>query len=248
MRGKRRADLRILPRVQRRISGQGWFADSRGRRLRRRKWLRSRLRSQVGPNDFHRSASRVARAQDGIVDASMHHGGKHMQERIRDGFDVTERQVALVELMILHLLPYQIVYQVLEALRCGTVQAAGGGFDRIGQHNDSCLAGLGLGARIAETLLEAGRRFASGCVVHQRLMIKIADQGRAVMLGDDADDVLGQTMLSRHLHAIAHMRRDNQGRQRRTEPGMYILPPLVLDEEFGVFHLADVVMVTGDTA
>ena len=94
--------------------------------------------------------------------------------------------------------------------------------------------------------------FAAGARVFlllQGALVEVIDQRSAVMLLDDVDDLLVESVLEREIHAFFHVRDDDERAHRRREIVVRIaLEVHVLGEIFRLHQFADIVKIGADAA
>ena len=130
------------------------------------------------------------------------------------------------------------VDELRDALVGVLFEAARGGFDGIGHHEDTGLFGEGVGPGIGEFRLvdrAVGVFVAIGVVEELGLTL-------AVVGGYEVFNGLGQALLVCHFQSVVHVRDDNLGALLEREGGVRVESRLVFGEEGGVFQLADVVV------
>src|SRR3989338_2208578 len=79
------------------------------------------------------------------------------------------------------------------------------------------------------------------------LYIKVTDEFFALMLWNNVYDSLGKFMRPCQFDTIFYVRGNNQGAHGGRKSLMAIVTFLIFDKVFGLFHLSNVVKVTGNT-
>ena len=177
--------------------------------------------------------------QFGVADARVVDGFQLLLEHLLHGSDVLEGDGALLEVALGHLRVDDFIHQVADAFFVILRQAARGGFHRVGHHQDGLLLGEGIRAGIGEQSLVG---FLAGMFVLPR-DVEVLGLPLAVVGGDEVLDDLGQVVLLGQLHAAGDVADDHLGALFVGQVLVRIdATPLVLGEEHGVLHLADVVV------
>ena len=153
-----------------------------------------------------------------------------------------------------------IANEVVDALWRRAVETARGAFDRVGEAHDSGFLCLRTRTGVAETLLaHLGNILlahvhdfsakAGILLLLEGALIEIRNQGGAVVLADDIDDLGVELVFEGQIHALLHMGDDNESTHRRSEVVVGIRAVGdVFGEVVGLDDLADVVEIRGDAA
>mgnify|MGYP006956034211 CR=1 FL=1 len=152
--------------------------------------------------------------------------------------DVTEGDRAFLEVTICHLTVDELVDQGADALLRVFLERAGGCLDRVCHHEDGLLTSERVRTRILEERLVdllVGMRIAI-------MYVEVLGDARAVVRGDEVLDDAWQVHLLGYLETFRHMADDDLRTLQVGELVVGVDASLVLGEEHGVGHLADVVI------
>jgi len=162
-------------------------------------------------------------------------------EAAADARHLVEGQRRLVQLAVGDSLRHHPLDGLLQFLRPGVAQRARGRLDPVGQHNERRLAGLRPRAGVAEVCF-GRRRFPAGAGRLEGALVKVADQGRAVVLADAIRHRSRQPVPLGQFDAVGYVLPDEAGGLRRRDPRVRVgAVALVLTEESGPLRFADVV-------
>lgn len=137
--------------------------------------------------------------------------GKDLVEVLRDGMKILEGQLAILQLAIAEDVVDQATDHSLYSRGGGIPQGPAGRLHNIGQHNQTGLLGLGLGAWIPIIVNVDRRQYSAAAGLlpfpcFQGFLIEKGNEACSMMLADDVDDGLGKMMLSRQFDSLFDMR------------------------------------------
>jgi len=145
-----------------------------------------------------------------------------MFEAFGDFFEGAHGEVAFFELAVDHSFMDNGIDHLIDFLGGDAFETSGGAFDGIGEAEDSAFAGLGAGTWVAEAFFanlgEVGfaevHDFASGAGVFLLLesaLVEEGDLGSAMMLLDDIDDFLMESVMEGEIDAFFDMGENDEG-------------------------------------
>src|SRR3989304_4361356 len=175
-----------------------------------------------------------------IVYPLMIHAGKYPVEAPRYRVQVLERELALVELAVREYPAHYLLRKPLYPVRRGVGQRLARRLYRVREHHYPGLLCLGLGAGIAEITL---RHFFPAFSRSLRLLVKICDEGRAVVLAYYLGDLGAKLVPCGELYPLFHMARQDERAHRRGEPIVPVFAGCILDEVLRHPGLSDVVVI-----
>jgi len=145
-----------------------------------------------------------------------------MFEAFGDFFEGAHGEVAFFELAIDHPFMEDGIDHLIDFLGGDAFETSGGAFDGIGEAEDSAFAGLGARSWVAEAFFahfgEVGfaevHDFAPGAGVFLLLegaLVEEGDFGSAMVLLDDIDDFLMESVMEGEIDAFFDMGEDDEG-------------------------------------
>lgn len=145
-----------------------------------------------------------------------------MFEAFGDFFEGAHGEVAFFELAVDHSFMDNGIDHLIDFLGGDAFETSGGAFDGIGEAEDSAFAGLGAGTWVAEAFFanlgEVGfaevHDFASGAGVFLLLesaLVEEGDLGSAMVLLDDIDDFLMESVMEGEIDAFFDMGENDEG-------------------------------------
>lgn len=112
--------------------------------------------------------------------------------------EIRQGQGAFIQLIIREKFVDQLLDQALDPGRRGVLQAPGGRFHYIGQHDQGCFPGLRLGTGIAEMVYIDAVVF----FLFPGFFVEIADKRGTVMLFDGIGDFIAEFFLPGQFHPV----------------------------------------------
>ncbi len=168
----------------------------------------------------------------------MEHGLELLHENLLDGLHVLEGEGRVPHQPVGYLPVYNLVHQRADALLRMLLQAARGGLHGVRHHQHGGLLREGVRPGVGEGLLVDGP---VGVLVLERV-VEVLRLAPPVVRADEVDDRLGQHRLLGYLHALGYVADDDTRALVVRELAVRVHAGLVLGEEGGVRHLADVVV------
>ena len=135
---------------------------------------------------------------------------------------------------------YQSLNSTWRRINEGAARALAG----VSKHHHSRLFGLWARARITKISFVEFGTLSMLILPPRRLVEKILHERGAMMLFDEVDDSLRQSMLPREFYSIFYMGDNDQRTHLRIKRFVLIPFRLVLDKVLGFAHLTDVVKVS----
>ena len=183
-----------------------------------------------------------------------------MFEAFGDFFEGAHGEVAFFELAVDHPFMDDGVDHLIDFLGGDAFETSGGAFDGIGEAEDSAFASLGARSWVAEAFFANFGKvgfaevhdFASGSGVFLLLegaLVEEGDLGSAVMLLDDVDDFLVESVMEGEIDAFFDVGEDNQGTHGGGEfvVGVAIVAH-IFGEVIGFHEFSDIVKVGAGAA
>src|SRR5438876_3140027 len=157
----------------------------------------------------------------------MEHRRERESETVCDDFEFAESQIAVVQLPVANAFLDQLIHERFDFLRRWFLQTSGGALNCVGQTDNGAFLRLRFRSAVAKTfflhfwdiVLAQLHDFAAGArvfVLLKRALVKVTDEGCAVMLLNNVDDALVKPVLKREIHAFLHMRDDDQRDRKST--------------------------------
>src|SRR5450759_3891230 len=183
-----------------------------------------------------------SRSGSGIIHARVQCTCEHAREHSLDLAYLIEGQVAPVQLPVGELVVHYPVDERLDGGRGRPVQSPRARLHGVREHQYAGGTPARLGEMVSEPVLVDGP-----FLVLQSLLVEEPDQARAVVFPDDVDQVRREVIRLEHLHAVLHVRGDDESAQVGAEVRVRVhLRRLVLHEELGPSDLAYIVIVGSD--
>jgi hypothetical protein len=156
--------------------------------------------------------------------------------------EIFQRQLAFVQLSIGEDLVDDLLSQPLDSRRCWIRERPGGRFHRIGQHHNPGLFGLRFGSRVAVVFLV--NLLYPGILLFLGLLIEVADETGTMVLLNDINDLLAETIFFGQSNAIFNVGYEYEAAHAGCELVVGVFSPLlVLNEIHGFLDFADVVVI-----
>lgn len=183
---------------------------------------------------------------DGLVEGGVGDAGvvDGLEAFGKDAFgigDVAEGDGALAEIAALHLAVDDAVHQFGDGLVGVFLEAAGGGFDGIGHHEDGLLAGVGVAAGIGEGF----RVDLVGAIFVASLDVEVFHHRRPVVGDDKLAEELGDAVLFGQADTLGDVGDDDLGRPLLGELVVGVDAALIFGEIGRIEHFSDVVVEGG---